>query len=192
MIDPACGSGHFLLGGFARFLDASGGDMHRRCRRRRRRSVHWTPSRAWISIPSPSRSRGFGCCWRHFGPRARRGWRPRRIFASTSRSGDSLLHGRHFARHELGRHGEGFRRIPAPPLRGGGHGAARCDPRTPIPRRGRQPALHHAEGRGDAGRLSRDLRELLHEVRRSASLRRALLRSRADRRRRSGRRALSA
>ena len=49
MIDPTCGSGHFLLGGFARVL-ARGSSRRRTCRRRPRHSVRWTRFRAWTSI----------------------------------------------------------------------------------------------------------------------------------------------
>ena len=61
LIDPACGSGHFLLGAFHRLLH----DWQKRepavnvrelAQRVARRSV-----RASISIRSPWRSRGSGC-----------------------------------------------------------------------------------------------------------------------------------
>ena len=58
MIDPTCGSGHFLLGGFARLfrlVDASG--RATRSSRPRRRS---TASGAWTSTRSPWRSPGSG------------------------------------------------------------------------------------------------------------------------------------
>jgi len=63
MLDPTCGSGHFLLGGFARILE--------RWRKREpgTRSANWcsgpsTRCAAWTSIPSPWPSPGSGCCWR--------------------------------------------------------------------------------------------------------------------------------
>ena len=75
-------------------------------------------------------------------------------------TGDSLLHGRHFCRRELGGAAERFRRVLRHHLCVARTGRARGHPRPAVSRRGRQPALHHAERRGDAGRLSRDLREL--------------------------------
>jgi hypothetical protein len=43
----------------------SGSDSRRGYRQQSRRNEPWTPSRAWTSIPSPSKLRGFGCWWPH-------------------------------------------------------------------------------------------------------------------------------
>ena len=61
LIDPACGSGHFLLGAFHRLLHAvaearAGGERARAGAARARRSVT-----ASTSTRSPSRSRASGC-----------------------------------------------------------------------------------------------------------------------------------
>ena len=69
MIDPACGSGHFLLGGFDRLLRRGGGtrrDMPPAAQAQRR----WMRCPAWTSIRSRWRSRGSGCCWRRCRRRA--------------------------------------------------------------------------------------------------------------------------
>ena len=47
MIDPTCGSGHFLLGGFRRLVDEWQRDTSRRATRATSRSGRWTPSPAW-------------------------------------------------------------------------------------------------------------------------------------------------
>ena len=70
--------------------------MRLKCRRRRRRNRRWMPWRAWISTPSPSRSRGSGCCWPHCRPLANVGWRQRRISGCISLWATACLHGRHF------------------------------------------------------------------------------------------------
>ena len=65
MIDPACGSGHFLLGSFARLLDRwrrkepgmKAAVLAQRCSRQRSRRRP-EPIRRW---PSPA----FASCWRH-------------------------------------------------------------------------------------------------------------------------------
>ncbi len=63
MIDPACGSGHFLLGSFRRIsgplaAERAGGQA----------SATWcsgrsTASTAWTSTPTPWPSPASGCCW---------------------------------------------------------------------------------------------------------------------------------
>ena len=67
MIDPTCGSGHFLLGGFRRLLVDEWVDTNRRATRATSRSGRWTPSPAWTSIRSRSQSRASGCWWRRSG-----------------------------------------------------------------------------------------------------------------------------
>jgi hypothetical protein len=110
MIDPACGSGHFLLGGFERLL-----------REWQRHAPGMPPAaqaqRALDSIAGVdlnpvaveiSRFRLLLAALRAAGEM--------RLSASPDfrfqlAAGDSLLHGRHFARHELGSAPEGFRRL---------------------------------------------------------------------------------
>ena len=59
MIDPTCGSGHFLLGGFARLFDlwSKRDTRATRSRRLRKRSM---ASGAWTSTRSPWRLLAFG------------------------------------------------------------------------------------------------------------------------------------
>jgi hypothetical protein len=110
MIDPACGSGHFLLGGFERLL------------------------REWCRLapglpPAEQAQRGLdaiaGVDLNPFAIEiarfrllvaALRAANVRRLSAAPSfrmhvAVGDSLLHGRHFFRRELGGADEGFRRV---------------------------------------------------------------------------------
>ena len=110
MIDPACGSGHFLLGGFERLL-----------REWQRLAPEMPPggagatsvetlSLASTSIPSRSRSRDFACWWRRCSAAEVIVW-PRRRVSVHLAAGDSLLHGRHFFQQRTGRAAEGFRRV---------------------------------------------------------------------------------
>jgi hypothetical protein len=110
MIDPACGSGHFLLGGFNRLL-----------REWQRHAPGMPPAaqaqRALDSIAGVdlnpfaieiSRFRLLLAALQAAGET--------RLSASPDfrfqlAAGDSLLHGSHFARHELGSAPEGFRRL---------------------------------------------------------------------------------
>ena len=90
MIDPTCGSGHFLLGGVrpaVRAVERSASRRRADASWRRRRS---TPSTAWTSTRSPWRSPASGCSWR----RCRRAGIDRlrgraRLRTSTSPCGDS-------------------------------------------------------------------------------------------------------
>jgi hypothetical protein len=68
MIDPACGSGHFLSAGSSDCC-ASGGDLLRGCRLPSKHSEPWMRPQAWTSTRSLSRSRGFVCWWPHCGRR---------------------------------------------------------------------------------------------------------------------------
>lgn len=107
MIDPACGSGHFLLGGFARLL------------------AQW--QRAEPDMPPAAQAQRAldGVAGVDLNPFAVEVARFRLLLAALQAAevarlaaapdfhfrlavGDSLLHGRHFARHELGGGAEGF------------------------------------------------------------------------------------
>ena len=109
MIDPTCGSGHFLLGGFARLLE----EWRRHapeCRRRRRRSGRWTRWRAWTSTLSPSRSRASGCCWRRCVPAARTRLAAAPDFRFSSPSGTACCTGGISRSASSAATDEGFRR----------------------------------------------------------------------------------
>jgi hypothetical protein len=110
MIDPACGSGHFLLGGFQRLLR----EWHRHMpdippAAQAQRAldsvagVDLNPFAAEIA-----RFRLLLAALRASGETRLTAAPDFRIQVA---AGDSLLHGRHFARHELGDAGEGFRRL---------------------------------------------------------------------------------
>ncbi|MFK4511796.1 BREX-2 system adenine-specific DNA-methyltransferase PglX [Bradyrhizobium daqingense] len=110
MIDPTCGSGHFLLGGFARLLEEW-----------RRNAPEMPPAaqaqKALDAVAGVdlnpfaveiSRFRLLVAALRAAGGE--------RLAASPDfrfqlATGDSLLHGRHFARNELGGAEDGFRRV---------------------------------------------------------------------------------
>jgi hypothetical protein len=110
MIDPTCGSGHFLLGGFARLLEEW-----------RRHAPEMPPAAqaqkaldalAGVDL-NPfaveiARFRLLVAALRASGETRLAASPDFRLQLAT---GDSLLHGRHFARHELGGTEEGFRRI---------------------------------------------------------------------------------
>ena len=110
MIDPACGSGHFLLGGFSRVL------------REWQRHAPGLPStelaqRALDGVAGVDLN-PFAveiARFRLLVAALRAGGVSRLASAPAFRmhlaAGDSLLHGRHFARHELGGAAEGFRRV---------------------------------------------------------------------------------
>jgi hypothetical protein len=110
MIDPACGSGHFLLGGFDRLL-----------REWQRHAPGMPPAaQAQCALDSVvgvdlnpfaveiSRFRLLLAALRAAGETRLSASPDFRIHVA---AGDSLLHGRHFARHELGSAPEGFRRL---------------------------------------------------------------------------------
>lgn len=110
MIDPACGSGHFLLGGFARLLEEW-----------RRHAPEMPPAaqaqRALDSVVGVdlnpfaveiSRFRLLVAALNASGGTRLVAAPDFRIQLAT---GDSLLHGQHFARHELGGTEDGFRRV---------------------------------------------------------------------------------
>ena len=110
MIDPACGSGHFLLGGFERLL-----------REWRRFAPGLPPAeqaqRALDAIAGVDLN-PFAVEIARFRLllAALRAADVRRLAAAPGfvmhlAAGDSLLHGRHFFRHELGGAAEGFRRV---------------------------------------------------------------------------------
>jgi hypothetical protein len=110
MIDPACGSGHFLLGGFARLLrewqrHAPGLPATEQAQRALESvaGVDLNPFAVEIA-----RFRLLVAALRA-GDVARLASAP--AFRMHLAAGDSLLHGRHFARHELGGAAEGFRRV---------------------------------------------------------------------------------
>jgi hypothetical protein len=110
MIDPTCGSGHFLLGGFARLLEEW------------RRHVPEMPPAAQAQkaldavagvdlnpfAVEIARFRLLVAALRAAGETRLAAAPDFRLQLAT---GDSLLHGRHFARHELGGTEEGFRRV---------------------------------------------------------------------------------
>jgi hypothetical protein len=110
MIDPACGSGHFLLGSFARLLR------------------EWQRHAPGLPATEQAQRALDGVAGVDLNPFAveiarfrllvaalRAGGVSRLASAPAFRmhlaAGDSLLHGRHFARHELGGAAEGFRRV---------------------------------------------------------------------------------
>jgi hypothetical protein len=110
MIDPACGSGHFLLGGFTRLLR------------------EWQRHAPGLPATEQAQRALDGVAGVDLNPFAveiarfrllvaalRAGGVSRLASAPAFRmhlaAGDSLLHGRHFARHELGGAAEGFRRV---------------------------------------------------------------------------------
>lgn len=154
MIDPTCGSGHFLLGGFDRLLE------------------EWRCHAPEMPPAAQAQKALDAVAGADLNPFAVEIARFRLLVAALKAAGevrlaaapdfrfqlatgDSLLHGRHFFRRELGGAEEGFRRVLRQPLRGEGDGGGGGHPRPPVPRRGRQPALHHAEGRRDARRWPR-------------------------------------
>jgi len=110
MIDPACGSGHFLLGGFARLLR------------------EWQRHAPDLPATEQAQRALDGVAGVDLNPFAveiarfrllvaalRAGGVSRLASAPAFRmhiaAGDSLLHGRHFARNELGGAAEGYRRV---------------------------------------------------------------------------------
>jgi len=110
MIDPTCGSGHFLLGGFARLLEEW-----------RRHAPEMPPAaqaqKALDAVAGVdlnpfaveiARFRLLVAALQAAGE-TRMAAAP--DFRFRLATGDSLLHGRHFARHELGGTEEGFRRV---------------------------------------------------------------------------------
>jgi hypothetical protein len=110
MIDPACGSGHFLLGAFARLLEEW------------RRHAPGMPPAAQAQLALDAVAgvdlNPFAVEISRFrllvaGLKAAGGTRLAAApdFRFQLATGDSLLHGQHFARHELGGTEEGFRRI---------------------------------------------------------------------------------
>ncbi|MCT2580894.1 BREX-2 system adenine-specific DNA-methyltransferase PglX [Mesorhizobium sp. P16.1] len=110
MIDPTCGSGHFLLGGFARMLQEwrrNAPEMPPAAQAQRAldavAGVDLNPFAAEIArfrlLVSALRAAG----------ETRLAAAP--DFRFQLATGDSLLHGRHFARRELGGTEEGFRRV---------------------------------------------------------------------------------
>ena len=110
MIDPACGSGHFLLGGFERLLrewQRHMPDMPPAAQAQRAldsvAGVDLNPFAAEIA-----RFRLLLAALRASGETRLTAAPDFRIRVA---AGDSLLHGRHFARHELGGAAEGFRRL---------------------------------------------------------------------------------
>lgn len=110
MIDPACGSGHFLLGGFARLLrewqrHAPGLPATEQAQRALEgvAGVDLNPFAVEIA-----RFRLLVAALRAGGV-SRLASAP--AFRMHIAAGDSLLHGQHFARHELGGAAEGFRRV---------------------------------------------------------------------------------
>jgi hypothetical protein len=110
MIDPACGSGHFLLGGFERLL---------------REWQHHAPGMPPAAQAQRALDSVAGVDLNPFAVEisrfrlllaALRAAGETRLSASPDfrfqlAAADSLLHGRHFARHELGSGPEGFRRL---------------------------------------------------------------------------------
>lgn len=110
MIDPACGSGHFLLGGFDRLL--------REWRR-------FAPDLPQAELAQRALDAIAGVDLNPFATEiarfrllltALRAADVRRLSAAPNfrmhlATGDSLLHGQHFFRHELGGTEEGFRRV---------------------------------------------------------------------------------
>lgn len=110
MIDPACGSGHFLLGGFDRVL--------REWRR-------FAPDLPQAELAQRALDAIAGVDLNPFATEiarfrllltALRAANVRRLSAAPNfrmhlATGDSLLHGQHFFRHELGGTEEGFRRV---------------------------------------------------------------------------------
>jgi hypothetical protein len=110
MIDPTCGSGHFLLGGFARLLD----DW-------RRHALEMPPAahaqKALDAVAGVdlnpfaveiARFRLLLAALKAAGETRLAAAPDFRIQLAT---GDSLLHGRHFGRHELGGTRDGFQRV---------------------------------------------------------------------------------
>ncbi len=110
MIDPACGSGHFLLGGFRRLLDA------------------WQRQAPDLPAKELAQRALDGVAGVDLNPFAVEIARFRLLLAALKAgeverlaaapdfrlhlaAGDSLLHGRHFFRRELGGTEEGFRRV---------------------------------------------------------------------------------
>lgn len=110
MIDPTCGSGHFLLGGFARLLRE--GQRHAPGLPPMEQAQRALDGVAGVDL-NPfaveiARFRLLVAALRAGGV-ARLASAP--AFRMHLAAGDSLLHGRHFARHELGGAAEGFRRV---------------------------------------------------------------------------------
>ena len=110
MIDPTCGSGHFLLGGFARLLEEwrrHAPDMPPAAQAQKAldavAGVDLNPFAAEIA-----RFRLLIAALRAAGETGLAAAPDFRVQLAT---GDSLLHGRHFARQELGGTEEGFRRV---------------------------------------------------------------------------------
>jgi hypothetical protein len=110
MIDPTCGSGHFLLGGFARLLEewrSHAPEMPPAAQAQKAldgvAGVDLNPFAVEIA-----RFRLLVAALRAAGV-ARLAAAP--DFRFQLATGDSLLHGRHFGRHELGGTEEGFRRV---------------------------------------------------------------------------------
>lgn len=110
MIDPTCGSGHFLLGGFARLLEEW-----------RRHAPEMPPAaqaQRALDVVAGVDLNPFAVEIARFRLllAALRAAGEKRLAAAPDfrfqlATGDSLLHGRHFARFELGGTDEGFRRI---------------------------------------------------------------------------------
>jgi hypothetical protein len=110
MIDPTCGSGHFLLGGFARLLEEW-----------RRHAPEMPPAAQAQKVLDAVAGVDLnpfavGIARFRLLVAALRAAGETRLAAAPDfhlqlATGDSLLHGRHFAQHELGGTDEGFRRV---------------------------------------------------------------------------------
>ncbi len=177
LIDPTCGSGHFLLGAFQRLLDVW-------ARNEPARNPRDTVQRALDGV--------YGI---DLNPYAVAIARFRLLLAALKACDIERLseapafqhpprHRRQpAARPPLRRTGP-RRRAPGrraprlcPRLRHRGPGRGQRHPRPPVPRRGGQPALHHRQGPGPECRLPGALLQLPHEVLPGRALHPALLRA---------------
>ena len=146
LIDPTCGSGHFLLGAFERLLDDG-------CT-----SSPAPPSASWCSAPSmpcmaststpsPWPSRASGCWWPRCKPASSPPCATHRTFASMWPSATACCTGG-ASMNSTSRVRRGILDV----LKGSGTRTASKTWRLStaswgaVPRRGRQPAVHHGQG----------------------------------------------
>jgi hypothetical protein len=110
MIDPACGSGHFLLGAFNRLLREW--QRHRPDMPPAAQAQRVLDSIAGVDLnPFAAEIARFRLLLAALRASGETRLSAAPDFRFQVAAGDSLLHGRHFARHELGGAAEGFRRV---------------------------------------------------------------------------------
>ena len=182
LIDPTCGSGHFLLGAFHRLFELwvahEPGTNPRALAQRALDQVFGVDLNPYaVAI---ARFRLLVAALRASGVHSiRREEAP--AFHVNVAAGDSLLHGRRFDQLDLGSGGGSARRAGRDRacLLRRGPGGAGPHPRAAVPRRGRQSAVHHGQGQGAESALPGALQDLPPQVLAGGAVHRAVLPARA-------------